>query len=500
MNSQIRRCATPILFAALSAWLPWSNVQAEPTDYETIRFYTNNSKPEELVAWGFSPNGKFVALSFNRDRTGATPGMSIIDLEKQELVRQIGRFSFFTLAYSSDSTKILGQGGYAGTQIFDGQTGVLRELSIPAVSGKFGLDIEERNGKLLVTKMVESFNPTLEDQIRIGDEILAINEGEKSTRYDDSREWKTIAGKTREKALEALTGKPGTWVQLQLVRRGSSKPVEAVIQRQWPSGSRPTIPPHGECMTLSADRGAFQFCSADAQRFCAYLYGRDLRSGGQHVLSPNGRRFGLLNKVINGQDFGVEVHDLEKGTVERATTLETNNFRHMQFSPDSTQLLIGTRDTIEVFDIESDQWLDPVVLTPPEEADSGRAVTRRIPLGLGLPGDLYMTSRDVVYAKPAALSLFAVAPNGVVAVGSETGGIVLASLDTKDRIGVIGDEILGVKPEMIEFSPTGGHLVAFANGMLHVFKLNEEGSNSEIQATDSSIPVLSKNSEEASGR
>jgi hypothetical protein len=67
-------------------------------------------------------------------------------------------------------------------------------------------------------------------------------------------------------------------------------------------------------------------------------------------------------------------------------------------------------------------------------------------------------------------------------VGSETGEIVLASLQSKERVGLVGDRILGAWPEMIEFSPTGKHLVAYAKGVLHIFKLDESNMNSEIVA------------------
>ena len=59
----------------------------------------------------------------------------------------------------------------------------------------------------------------------------------------------------------------------------------------------------------------------------------------------------------------------------------------------------------------------------------------------------------------------------------------------RGRIGLVGDNILGGKPELIEFSPTGRHLVAFAKGVLHIFALGEANANSEIQPeADASNP------------
>lgn len=478
-----------ILSLIISSFL-WSGLPSiahgeQEVDYETIRFYTKNSKPEQVAAYAFSPDGRTMALSFNSRNTGSKSGVSIVDLEKQELVGQTGSFSFFTLAFSSDSRKIAGIGGYAGIQWIDAQTGSGQKRNLPVVKGLIGINLQEKNGKLLITQVNVASNPTIDDQLRVGDEVLAINAGEKPTRYDDSREWQMIAGKPLKKALEIMEGKPGTWVQLRLSRRGKSEPIDISVQRQWPAGARPQLPSSNESLTRSLSRGAFQFLSADTMQMVAFISLRDLKQRGQHAVSPNGRLFGALSQPVNGREFCVEVHDLASGRLKRSTILDANNYRHLRFSPDSTQVLVGTRDTIEVYDIESDQWLDPVVLTPTEDADTGRVVTRRIPLGLGLPGDLYTTSRDVVYSKPASLTLFDVSPHGTVAVGSETGEIVMASLESKERIGLIGDKILGAKPEMIEFSPTGGHLVAFAKGVLHIFELDESAANSEITPQES---------------
>ena len=401
-----------------------------------------------------------------------------MDLEKQELAGQAGQFSFFTLAFSSDSQKVLGIGGYAGFQLIDIHTKSVRKLTkLPAVQGRIGIGLHEKNGKLLIQSINKNFNPTLGDQIRVGDEVLALNEGEKSLRYDDSRQWKLIAGQPLNKALPTMAGMPGSWVQLRLARRGSSEPVEISVQRQWASGVKHPLPEQGECLTQAISNNIFQFRSADTQQLSSCISLRDIKANGQTAISPDAKHFAALARTVDRRHFCLEVHDLASGKLEQSAILETPNYRHLRFSPDSKQVLVGTRDTVEILDIATGEWRDSVVLTPPTEADTGQVVNRRLPLGYGLPGDLYTTRREVVYAKPAALLMFDVAPNGTLAIGSETGEIVLASLQSKERVGLVGDNILGSKPELIEFSPTGGHLVAFANGVLHIFKLGGAEDN-----------------------
>ncbi len=450
------------------------------SDYETIRFFNSRSKPEKLTAHTLSPNGRFLAMSFSRD-FGGRKGISIIDLQKKELVSQIANFSYFTLAFSSDSRKILGMGGYAGTKMFDLPGQRWQKVNTPQVNGKIGIDVKEKNGKLLVTQVFEGYNPTLGDQIRVGDEVLAINEGEKPTRYNDDREWVSLLGKRLDKALETMQGRPTTWVQLRLGRRGKATPVEVCLQRQWPSNVDHTLPTHGNSLTRSISKNVFRFYSADTLALSAFVHLRDLRNDGQKAISPDAKSFASVARLADRSDFAVEVHSLETGTVEASAILKENSFRALRFSPDRKHVLVGTRDTVEILDVTSGEWQEPVVLTAPEDADLGRVVTRRIPLGFGLPGDLYTTARDVVFAKPAALDEFAVSPSGTLAIASESGDIILASLETKERVGLVGDGILGGKPSMIEFAPDGRSLVAYAQGMLHIFQLGSESTNSAIQ-------------------
>lgn len=453
---------------------------AQDSDYETIRFYNKRSKPEKLGCYAISPNGQFLAMSFD-GRFGGRSGISIVDLKKKELVKQLGSFSYFTLAFSSDSRKLLGVGGYAGTKVFDLPGQRWQKVSTPAIKGKIGVEVKEKNGKLLITQLYEGYNPTIEDQIRVGDEVLAINEGQKPTRYNDQREWVSLLGKPLDKALETMAGRPNTWVQLRLSRRGKSEPVEACVQRQWPSNHDRRIPPNGHSLTRAISKNVFQFMSADTLSFCSFINFRDIKRDGLKVMSDDAKRYASVAYVADRSDFGVEVHSMESGLVEQSAILDKNNYRAIRFAPSGEQVLVGTRDTVEILDIASGKWQEPVVLTAAEDIDEGRVVTRRIPLGFGLPGDLYTTARDVVYAKPAALSEFDVSPTGTLAVASETGEIVLASLESKQRVGLIGDNILGAKPAMIEFAPNGKSLVAYANGVLHIFELGAENDNSAVE-------------------
>lgn len=468
-------CLSMLILGSTSAYS-----SAQDSDYETIRFYNERSKPEKLTSYAISPNGQFLAMSFDRS-FGGRRGISIVDIKKKELIKQLGTFSYFTLAFSSDSRRLLGMGGYAGTKMFDLPGQRWQKVPLPDIKGKIGIDVKEKNGKLLVTQIFEGYNPTIGDQLQVGDEVLAINEGQEPERYNDDREWVSLLGKPLDKALEAMAGRPNTWVQLRLSRRGRSQPIEACVQRQWPSNQDHQLPSNGVSLTLSVSKNIFQFCSADTLKWGSFVNFREIKKDGLKVISDDARYFASVAYLADRSKFGVEVHSMEKGTVIQSAVLDKNNYRAIRFAPDGEQVLVGTRDTVEILDLATGEWQEPVMLTAAEDVDEVRVVTRRIPLGLGFPGDLYTTARDVVYAKPAALSEFDVSPNGTLAVASETGEILLASLETKERDALIGDNILGGQPSMIEFSPDGGSLVAYANGVLHIFELGAENENSAIE-------------------
>ena len=74
------------------------------------------------MSYAISPNGRFLAMSFDRS-FGGRKGIPIVDLKMKELTKQIANYSYFTLAFSSDSRRLLGVGGYGGTQVFDLSTG-----------------------------------------------------------------------------------------------------------------------------------------------------------------------------------------------------------------------------------------------------------------------------------------------------------------------------------------------------------------------------------------
>ena len=68
------------------------------------------------------------------------------------------------------------------------------------------------------------------------------------------------------------------------------------------------------------------------------------------------------------------------------------------------------------------------------------------------------------------MARFDVLPNETIAVCSESGHLRLTSMENGSVS--MGENIFGSKAEFIKATPTGNHLIAFAKGVLYIFKLN----------------------------
>jgi WD40 repeat protein len=479
--------------------LAWeSRVFGQDVTYESIRFFDKNSKPLKLNSCVVSPDGRYLAANL-----GESAGFSIVDIPAMELVGRYGGWSYFALAFSPDSHRVLGIGGYAGSNLLDLASRNIRKLSLDESPGHVGIVLESKNGKLLVAGLQEGSAASADGTIQVGDELIAINRGRKPTLFDDEDAWSSLVGRSVADAGKAITGPPGTWIRLRHLRKGSSKPLEAALQRRWPDRVvRPRVE-SSRSLCKAVNRGAFVFRAAPSGAEYAYLMLQDVEARGQGDTSPDGEYFSFVGRTRKGRKFAVEVHGLYEGAIKASLPFSQSNYCELHFSADSRKVLVGTRDSIEVLDVDSANWESPVPLVPAGERDGGKVVSRRIPLGLGFPGDLYTTVPEVVYSKPAALTAFASSATGLVAVASEQGDVVLFDLPSRARIGQIGDKVLGAPAEFVDFTPNGKHLVAFAKGVLHIFSVDGLIKNGSLKAkaivTASYLPALKGAQELKSG-
>ena len=262
-------------------------IHAAELNYETIRFHTKKSKPERLYEYAVSPDGRYLALSFDPDVDWARRGVTLVDLNAMSIMGTYGETKVDDLAFASDSKTVLAIGSRTlkrEMRRFDVRTG--NSEVVPTARrkvGVLGIKLQQKNGKLLITNILRNINPTIDDSVRVGDEIMSINFGQKPIHYDDKREWKSLTGKSPEEVSKLMLGPPGTWLQLRVIRRGSPDEIETSLQRQWPNGIHPKLPSNGECILFGSYNGNKSLRSADTGKSCGYVSLRDAQRSGMDL-------------------------------------------------------------------------------------------------------------------------------------------------------------------------------------------------------------------------
>ena len=86
-------------------------------------------------------------------------------------------------------------------------------------------------------------------------------------------------------------------------------------------------------MTYSLCKGHKAFHSADTGAECAFISLRDTERAGLAAISPDGKLFAWVSKVVGASDFCVEVHSLAEGMLKASSILKHDELsRHPFFT------------------------------------------------------------------------------------------------------------------------------------------------------------------------
>lgn len=145
--------------------------------------------------------------------------------------------------------------------------------------------------------------------------------------------------------------------------------------------------------------------------------------------------------------------------------------RGLAFSDDSKVLYVAARDSIEVLDLTTKQCIESLMLTDYGKRDPGKLVQRRIPFGLGGPGDLYMSTTERIFSSKAPLHTFAVSSTRLLAVGSEIGEVTIYDLDPRRKLAKLPLSSERGAVESIAFNQQADRLALYRKGELYVFNI-----------------------------
>ncbi len=426
----------------------------------SVRFYDSQGKPTKLSQMVVSPQGTYVAFAPRYESSSSTTGVALVRLADANLVHRTKDWPYYSLTFSNDDSQLLAIGSYYNYRFRTSDFAavkVTKKMSTTTfrTAEALGLTAANSNGKLQVVTVSPGGAAAKSGKINIGDEIVAFKEGARrtlvfkksfygnklvavegpdSTQYNNSAGWQSLTGQTWKKASEILNRFPGTYVQLRLLSSVSPAPKEVTLCRAPSSTMSAQLRPENGQVRIGQRGSTFYLSQLPVGKIVVGVTTRNIEKPKSPYVSPDQRMLACAGKLIGHGRLAIEVHDLRTSKLHVTLPLEMVQCKGLAFSGDSQKLYVASRDTVQVLDLTTKKWLDAIALTSPHMRDSGRVVNRRIPLGLGGPGDLYATMKQRVFSTPAPLHTFAVSKNGLLAVGSEKGDVTLYDLKAGNRI------------------------------------------------------------------
>lgn len=428
---------------------------------ETLRFYKDRSKPKLLVSMADSPNSKLLALSFKNG------DLAFVDLVRKRVTKAYDISSFSPLVFSSDSDRLLGI-AYDGMNLVNLRYGGISKLSIGYQVGIIGLRHQIRNGKIIVDEIVAG-SPLSETEVQPGDELIAFKNGKTKS---STQEWVSTIGMSSARFSESFRGPAGSWVTIRCRSHVDQQIRDYVVRRSGEDVSKTRLARESSrSLLLDAKRRNVTFRSgADGTPITStQIHGDSGR--GIPIVSPDGKTFAYVARDENTHLWMLEVHDLLKRDILKRTEIPEQAFKDVAFSDDGKVVLVGTRDSIERFDVTEKAWIKPISITPKMKRDPGRVVSRNVALGFGGPGDLYTIVREKVYETKAALDRIAVSSKGLIAIASEDGVLSFLPASESEFKPNARIKVLTKAPRELGFTQDGNIFFMYSEGTLYLFQV-----------------------------
>ncbi len=320
-------------------------------DHHTLRFlYPNSGSAQRASALAISPDGKELALCVE---SGSVHFIRIADGEQ---ISQI-KTRPFVMKYSKDGSRVL-MVTTDESFVVETQTRRRASVDIGEQPGYIGLRTGLRNGKLLVDELIEGGPAAKSGQLLVGDEIIGYSQRKSS-------EMQSAIGLNTTDFVDRTKGPVRTFVGIQVLRKGQQQPETVMLQRAAAKKSGETIAFVASEIPAIVDNlarfqcdGRHTFVSAYDGTAIGSLMPEDLEQRGQHAVSPDHHYFATLAFTKRDRrKYGIEVFDLTK--LERTLTFpfERRSFVALTFSAKGDELLAGSRDRIDAFEVSSGKFL-----------------------------------------------------------------------------------------------------------------------------------------------
>ena len=424
--------------------------------HHLIRFI----RPGQLSGFGleamqFSPDGSILAVA-------TTDG--VVSYVSPESGEKVGTFKHnpFSIGFSKDGSRLL-MIGRRSTELIDMIAGIPAKIdnSERNAKGVIGISFNLKDGKLVITTVRPGSPAEKAGTIAVGDELVGVGAGQ-------SGEFQKVVGKSVERTLEMLRGRPGEYVRLKTVPKGTIEDREVLLRRAAlrTTESGTEIVPFEESLieenvVWCISDGSQAFYDAKSGRLLSSFRLSEIENNrGWHAISPDSKHCAFLARRIkpNNKEFAIEIFDI--GTRERIafhrniesrvgdTWGSVSAFNGFHYSPDSKYLLVGNSFGIQVVSVETGKELRSI--------DAKEAVTRR--------------GSTITYR----VSDFSLSSKGLLAVGFGNGRVRLSDFSTGEYLDSLPKRDEDDKAITgIEFSPNGKWLAYYNNDRLHLVDVEE---------------------------
>lgn len=427
-------------------------------EHHTLRFlYPESRNAKKGCSLAVSSDGKEVALCVE-------PGMVyFVRTADGEHVAEV-KANPVVMNYSRDGSRVLMVEKYESFSVAT-KTRQRFPVTLEEKPGALGLRIAERNGKLVVERIFEGSPAAGCGKFAVGDEIVGAGEG-KVGRMDN------VIGFSLAKCLGRTKGPVNTFVRVQVLHKGNPQPETVLLQRKLsvnkPDGTAEflplTVPPIADNLVLFERDSHSTIVSAADGRFIGSLIPEDLEPGGPYAISPDQRWYATLSRTReNPRKFGIEIFDLTKLERTHSLPFDRNSYSTLAFSADNKELLVGTWEWIDVFDVTTGKFQRSYRL-------DGKITTTFEPARQNQP-------RSILDSPGQKVQSIAVSPT-LIAVSSALGTVELLDLETGASVKTFPlqakEQIYRNRlVEFLSFSPDGRWLVFYVNGLLNIVDVTD---------------------------
>ena len=456
-----------LLTMTLAFLIPFPNEASG--QHHTVRFLHSWGGAKDIEDVAFSPDGKYLAVAVEYGP------LTIIETSTGDIAHEF-KVAPFDIAFSADGGHLLGI-GQRETSLVNVRSRSISNVNWRVPEGYVGCTFKEKSGKLVVDSVWDGGPAAASAKIGKGDEIIAITSI--GVKYE-------LLGRSVKNLVEPLSGPPGSSVTLHMIPKGTTVPVDIELRRKGATKN-------GDQYMFQEFRGGRSaqtcFCAtasnyvlldANTGHLVSVFRPLDCKLNGPNAVSPDGRHFALAANLVDptkGGSTGLALEVYDVATQERThfATLDVQTIHELRFTPDSGKILIGDRDRIAVYDLQTDRFAEPVLIGfNPHEAEKPEAWENSLAGSIfGPHSDDSRISR--VQASETLLTSFDISTDGtMVAVGSPYGQCSIYSTTENKCLATIGARNEDRdSAEKTTFSPDGRWVSFFVDGTMNIVSVPE---------------------------